>query len=85
MHNIAQSLWSNKHTSGSAVVFFACELVNGISRIWCPELTPKVQETTKLIQHLAIGYGLIMAGDAKPDKPSTENKPDEKIIPSPAP
>ena len=57
-------LWANKHTSGAALLFGVCELMGGITRIWFPYYENQMKQTTQLIQHVAVIYGLVMAGDA---------------------
>lgn len=56
-----KSILNNPHTSLSAVVLFTAAAV-GV--IW-PQYKDKAQE----ISNLAIVYGLIRAGDAKPAQP----------------
>lgn len=66
--NPAVSQWrravANKHTSGAAVVFAIGELINRLTAVWLPAYTVQMDSTVKAIQHFAIIYGLIMAGDA---------------------
>ena len=73
--NFLQLLLRNKHTTGAAAIVFLCQLANGITLIWSPSHKDQMEQTTKLIIRLAISYGLLMAGDANPSQPkSNENK-----------
>lgn len=56
----------NKHTSGAAVALVAVEIAGGVFKIWAPHYQPQIDETVRYVEKMAIGYGLIMAGDAKP-------------------
>lgn len=62
-------LLSNKHTTGAAVVYGLC----AIGQVWFPEHADKFHKTGQI----ALGYGLLLAGDAKPSippEPKTETK-----------
>lgn len=53
---LVQRISQNKHTSLAAIVVGICEL----GKIWLPHYGAQFDETEKF----AVGYGLIMAGDA---------------------
>lgn len=72
-----KTLIQNKHTSIAALAWFAGKAVAGFGAIWFPHYKDQFQQTAELIESLAVGYGLIMAGDAKPSgtlPPSDPNK-----------
>ncbi len=48
----------NKHTSAAGVIWIACKL----GAIWLPRWKDQFEAT----EAVAVGYGLFMAGDSKP-------------------
>lgn len=62
-------LLENKHTSGAAGVYIAAKLAAGLGAIWFPAHKEQFDQTANLIESAAIGYGLVMAGDSKPQPP----------------
>ncbi len=67
-----QKLLANKHTTGAALAYLIIELGEQILSLWFPEHADKIYETTRIISKGVVGYGLIMAGDAKPQPPTPE-------------
>jgi hypothetical protein len=61
-----KTLWQNKHTSGAALAYIAAKAISGLGAIWFPQHKDQFEQTANLVESLAVGYGLIMAGDAKP-------------------
>lgn len=60
-----QRALANKHTSGAAIVFAAAAGIEELSKIWCsPAIAVKVESSIKVVEHIAVVYGLVMAGDA---------------------
>jgi len=66
-----KSLIANKHTSGAALAYVAAKLFSGLGAIWFPAHKEQFDATANLVESLAVGYGFIMAGDAKKDAPPT--------------
>jgi hypothetical protein len=65
-----QRLLANKHTSVAAIAFIAANIVAKLGAIWFPAYKDQFEATTNLIESAAVGYGLMMAGDAKPTIPT---------------
>lgn len=65
-----QTLLNNKHTSIAAVVYIGAQVIAELGAVWFPEHKDQFTATTKIIESAAVGYGLIMAGDAKPTTPN---------------
>lgn len=75
-------LLSNKHTSGSALVFAFGAGLSQIGPIWFPAYTNQFSATGKFLQDIAFVYGMLMAGDAsqsvtKDDLTAITNKPNQ--------
>ena len=64
-----QTLANNKHTSLAAVAYVGAKLFSGLGEIWFPAYKDQFEQTANLIESAAVGYGLVMAGDAKPKPP----------------
>ena len=67
MPAIINKLSSNPHTTWAAGFYIAAKLLSGLGAIWFPAHKEQFEQTAGLIESAAIGYGLIMAGDAKPN------------------
>lgn len=65
--NQIQKLLNNPHTSSSGLIALGCVIV-GI--IW-----PQYNDKATKILEAAIAYGLVQAGDAKPQAVSDDKKP----------
>lgn len=74
MTPLLQRAWQNKHTSGAAIAYLGAKLLAGLGAIWFPAHAAQCQQTAELIESGAVGYGLIMAGDAG-TKPTTAPEP----------
>lgn len=68
---------SNKHTSFAATVVVFGEALSQLAKVWWPSHQAQVDETVRIIQKAAVGYGLYMAGDAKCDSPAPTQRPPE--------
>lgn len=80
---------SNPHTSISAAIYIGAKAGAQLGAVWFPQHAAQFQDTANIIESLAVGYGLLAAGDAsqslqKPD-PSVkpDQKPDEPAPPKP--
>ena len=71
---LLSTLLANKHTSGAAVVYCAAKFASQLGAIWFPNHKEQFDQTTSLVESAAIAYGLVMAGDAKPNQPPTQNQ-----------
>lgn len=56
----------NKHTSGAAIVYAGVVTLNRLGAIWFPQHKEQFEATAEVLKGAALGYGLLMAGDAKP-------------------
>lgn len=71
-----QKLAANRHTSGAALVYLAIELLQQIACTWFPAHSDQIYETARVLSKGVVGYGLIMAGDAKqPPAPPPADPP----------
>lgn len=66
MNAFVSKLLANKHTTGAALAYVVIEGLQQVACIWWPEHADKIFETARQISKGVVGYGLIMAGDAKP-------------------
>lgn len=66
-----QRLLANKHTSGAAIAFIGANVVAKLGSIWFPAYKNQFDASMDLIESVAVGYGFMMAGDAKPSVPTT--------------
>ena|SRR6266436_9862512 len=65
MNGILGKLLSNPHTTGSGGAFVAIKAAQHIALMWTPpQHHDKIRGTAEALESLAVGYGLIMAGDA---------------------
>jgi len=69
MSNFLTKLLANKHTSGAALAYVVIEAAQQIGCTWFPEHSEQIYETARQISKGVVGYGLIMAGDAKAQLP----------------
>jgi hypothetical protein len=69
MNQILTTLWSNKHTTAAAVIYGASKLLLPLVAVWFPDLKPKVDATSSVLESFALFYGLAAAGDANKTKP----------------
>lgn len=74
MTQILSKIISNRHTSGAALAYLGIELGQQLACVWFPAHAEKIYETARMLSKAVVGYGLIMAGDAKPQPPT--NPPD---------
>lgn len=72
--NLLRTLAANKHTSGAAVVWIVAAAFEMIGPIWFPAHAEQFKQTGEAIKTLAVGYGLLAAGDAGA-KPTDQNTP----------
>lgn len=76
MSQILSKILSNRHTSGAALAYLGIELGQQLACLWFPDHADKIYETARMLSKGVVGYGLIMAGDAKPQaSPSTDPDP----------
>ncbi len=73
-----QLMLKNKHTTVSAIIIALIFILDEILPIWFPGYTVKMEMTAEKLQLLAASYGLIMAGDANPQKPKQDKQSDNK-------
>lgn len=69
MTQILSKILSNRHTSGAALAYLGIELGQQLACLWFPAQADKIYETARMLSKGVVGYGLIMAGDAKPQTP----------------
>lgn len=68
-------LLNNPHTSIAAMFYVGAKLLSGLGAIWFPAHKDQFEQTANLVESAAVGYGLIMAGDAKKPTPPPTNTP----------
>ena len=66
-----QTLLNNKHTSIAATVYIGASVLSKLAAIWLPEYKVQCDQTLDVLKEIAVSYGLVMAGDAKPTEPKT--------------
>jgi len=65
MNGMIGKLLSNPHTTGSGGAFVAIKFAQHVALMWTPAIYhDKIRGTAEALESLAVGYGLIMAGDA---------------------
>ena len=65
-------LLANKHTTSAAGAYMLLTLISELGAIWFPEHAEQFDATITHLRQAAIGYGLLMAGDAgKAEPPKT--------------
>lgn len=69
MTQILSKILSNRHTPGAALAYLGIELGQQLACLWFPAHADKIYETTRMLSKGVVGYGSIMAGDAKPQTP----------------
>lgn len=69
MTQILSKILANRHTSGAALAYLGIELGQQLACLWFPTHSDKIYETARMLSKGVVGYGLIMAGDAKPQMP----------------
>lgn len=65
MNALVSKFLANRHTSGAAVAYLIIELGQQVLSLWLPAHADQIYETARLFSKGVVGYGLIMAGDAK--------------------
>lgn len=71
--NKIQTLLSNKHTSTAGLVYMIAKAMAQLANVWFPGHEKQVHSTVEIIEALAIGYGLISAGDASQGQKRVED------------
>jgi len=70
-----KSLLNNKHTSGAAIAYIGASVIAELGAVWFPDYKAQFTATMAVLEKVALTYGLVMAGDAKPtvstDTPKT--------------
>lgn len=61
-----QTILANKHTTGAAFIYIASIFVAKLGSIWMPEYKAQFEQTSGVLESIAVLWGLVMAGDAKP-------------------
>ena len=69
-----QRLIQNKHTTSAGAVYVFAKLGCVIGTIWFPTHAAQFSQTADAIESAAVCYGLVMAGDSQPTKPTEEKK-----------
>ena len=69
--NPLQSILANKHTTISGLVYFGAKVVGQLINVWCPGHEMQVKSSLEIVEASAVGWGLIMAGDAKQSQKET--------------
>jgi hypothetical protein len=64
-----QKALTNRHTTGAAFAYVAIEIGQQLACTWWPHHADQIYETARQLSKGVVGYGLIMAGDAKPQSP----------------
>lgn len=72
-----QILLANKHTSLSAAAYVLAKAGAALGGIWMPEHKAQFEQTAGVIESAAVGWGLLMAGDAKATPPAPRPADDE--------
>jgi hypothetical protein len=63
------------HTSGAAFAYAAVVTANHLGAIWFPAHKEQFDATAEVLKSAALGYGLLMAGDAKPQLENPKPNP----------
>jgi len=66
-----QTLLNNKHTSIAAIAYIGASVITQLGAVWIPQYKAQLDATMAVIEKVALTYGLVMAGDAKPTTPTT--------------
>jgi hypothetical protein len=64
--SLTQRILNNKHTSIAACLYVGSVFAVRFGKIWFPNHDVQFDSTEELIKSAAVGYGLLMAGDSKP-------------------
>ena len=64
--SLAGRISANKHTSIAATVYVVSVFLTRLGKVWLPNHEAQFDSTEELIKSAAVGYGLLMAGDSKP-------------------
>jgi hypothetical protein len=54
----------NKHTTSAGAVYFSAKILGEIGVVWFPDHKPQIHSTLQIVEAAAVGWGLLMAGDA---------------------
>ena len=76
--NIINTLASNKHTSGAALLYAAAKFGCPMAAVWFPAHKPQIDATANLLEGAAVAYGLFAAGDAT--KSLTKQEADTSFV-----
>lgn len=71
MQNLFSTVLQNKHTSAAGIVYFGAMGIAQIGAVWFPSHSAQFDSTAKILQGIAVAYGLLRAGDAKPGLTTT--------------
>ncbi len=66
---LLQRTVQNKHTSIAAAVYVAAKYGAKLGAVWFPHHASQFDQTADLLESAAVGYGLLMAGDAGATSP----------------
>lgn len=69
LHALLAKFLTNKHTTAAAGAYAVLTLISEIGAVWFPEYADKFDATVTYLRQAAIGYGLLMAGDARKEEP----------------
>lgn len=75
MTALLTKLLQNKHTSSAALIYLLLAAMDALGPVWFPDSADKISATTTYFRQLAIGYGLLAAGDANAPKPTPPPAP----------
>lgn len=70
--NRIQRLLDNPHTTWAAVAYVAAKMAAHLGVVWIPHHADQFRQTADVIESAAVGWGLLLAGDAKPVTPKKE-------------
>jgi len=69
-----RTLLNNKHTSIAAIVYVGASVIAELGAVWFPAYKDQFNQTMAVLEKVALTYGLVMAGDAKPTETTTSPK-----------
>lgn len=67
--NRIQTWLCNPHTTLAAVAYMTAKLGCEVAGVWMPSHSDQFRKTADIIEAAAVGWGFLMAGDAKPASP----------------
>lgn len=80
--NRIQALLQNPHTTWAGVAYVVAKLGVHLGVVWIPSHADQFRRTAELIESVAVGWGFLLAGDAKPTTKASDTH--ETITPNPS-